>query len=114
MHISYEYLSPQTYIPLYVVFAAQITVAVKKVKKEVFVRNIPYLEMASAFSFIIMMFNIPVPCGTTGHAVGSDVIVILFGLWAAFVAVSVAIIIQALYFRPPCCIAGISQCHYTW
>lgn len=98
MHIPDGYLSPQTYIPLYGVFAAAVTVAVKKVKKEVSARNIPYLGMAAAFSFIIMMFNLPIPGGTPGHAVGSAVIAILFGPWAAVVAVSVALIIQALIF----------------
>jgi cobalt/nickel transport system permease protein len=98
MHIPDGYLSPQTYIPLYGVFVATAAVAVKKVKKEVSVRNIPYLGMAAAFSFIIMMFNLPIPGGTTGHAVGSAVIAILFGPWAATLAVSVALIIQALVF----------------
>jgi cobalt/nickel transport system permease protein len=98
MHIPDGYLSPQTYIPLFGAFAAATAVAVRKVKKEVSVRNIPYLGMAAAFSFIIMMFNLPVPGGTTGHAVGSAVIAILFGPWAAMIAVSVALIIQALVF----------------
>jgi cobalt/nickel transport system permease protein len=98
MHIPDGYLSPQTYIPLFGVFVSAIAVAVKKVKKEVSARNIPYLGMAAAFSFIIMMFNLPIPGGTTGHAVGSAVIAILFGPWAATIAVSVAIIIQALMF----------------
>ena len=98
MHIPDGYLSPQTYIPLYGVFAVAVTVAVKKVKKEVSALDIPYLGMAAAFSFIIMMFNLPIPGGTTGHAVGSAVIAILFGPWAAIVAVSVALIIQALVF----------------
>ena len=98
MHIPDGYLSPQTYIPLFGVFAAAVSVAAKKVKKEVSARDIPYLGMAAAFSFIIMMFNLPIPGGTTGHAVGSAVIAILFGPWAAIVAVSVALIIQALIF----------------
>ena len=98
MHIPDGYLSPQTYIPLYGVFVAAVSVAVKKVKKEVSARDIPYLGIAAAFSFIIMMFNLPIPGGTTGHAVGSAVIAILFGTWAAVVAVSVALIIQALIF----------------
>ena len=98
MHIPDGYLSPQTYLPLYGVFAVAVTVAVRKVKKEVSARDIPYLGMAAAFSFIIMMFNLPIPGGTTGHAVGSAVIAILFGPWAAIVAVSVALIIQALIF----------------
>ena len=98
MHIPDGYLSPQTYIPLIGVFVLAAAVAVKKVKNEVSARNIPYLGMAAAFSFIIMMFNLPIPGGTTGHAVGSAVIAILFGPWAAMIAVSVALIIQALIF----------------
>jgi cobalt/nickel transport system permease protein len=98
MHIPDGYLSPQTYIPLFGVFVSAAAIAVKKVKNEVYARNIPYLGMAAAFSFIIMMFNLPIPGGTTGHAVGSAVIAIIFGPWAALLAVSVAIIIQALIF----------------
>jgi cobalt/nickel transport system permease protein len=98
MHIPDGYLSPQTYIPLFGVFVATAAIAVKKVKEEVSARNVPYLGMAAAFSFIIMMFNLPIPGGTTGHAVGSAVIAIIFGPWAAMLAVSVAIIIQALIF----------------
>ena len=98
MHIPDGYLSPETYIPLDGVFVLFTAIAVKKVKKEVSARNIPYLGMAAAFSFIIMMFNLPVPGGTTGHAVGSAVIAIIFGPWTATIAVSVALIIQALIF----------------
>lgn len=98
MHIPDGYLGPQTYVPLMGVFVAAVAVAVKKIRKEVPARNIPYLGMAAAFSFIIMMFNLPIPGGTTGHAVGSALIAILFGPWVAVVAVSVALIIQALIF----------------
>jgi cobalt/nickel transport system permease protein len=44
------------------------------------------------------MFNIPVIGGTTGHATGATLIAILIGPWAAMIAVSVALIIQALLF----------------
>jgi cobalt/nickel transport system permease protein len=98
MHIPDGYLSPQTYIPLFGVFAATAAVAVKKVKEKVSARNIPYLGMAGAFSFIIMMFNLPVPGGTSGHAIGGAVIAILLGPWAATIAVSVALVIQAFIF----------------
>jgi len=98
MHIPDGYLSPQTYVPLYGAFVAVTIVAVKKIKKEMSVRNIPFLGMASAFSFLIMMFNIPIPGGTTGHAVGSAVIAIILGPWSAVVGVSVALIVQALMF----------------
>jgi cobalt/nickel transport system permease protein len=98
MHIPDGYLSPQTYIPLYGIFISAVSIALKKIRHAISARNIPYLGMAAAFSFIIMMFNLPVPGGTTGHAVGSAVIAIIFGPWAAMIAVSVALIIQALIF----------------
>jgi cobalt/nickel transport system permease protein len=98
MHIPDGYLSPQTYVPFYAVFIALAARAVKKVKKQLSARIIPFLGMAAAFSFLIMMFNIPIPGGTTGHAVGAAVIALIFGPWIASVAVSVAIIIQALVF----------------
>jgi len=98
MHIPDGYLSPQTYVPLYVVFIASTAVAVKKVEKKIDKKMVPYLGMAAAFSFLIMMFNVPIPGGSTGHAVGAAIIALLFGPWVGFIAVSVALIIQALVF----------------
>lgn len=98
MHIPDGYLSPQTYVPLIGVFVATAAIATKKVKKELSIKHIPYLGMAAAFSFIIMMFNLPVPGGTTGHAVGAAAIAIILGPWSAVISVSVALIIQALIF----------------
>jgi cobalt/nickel transport system permease protein len=98
MHIPDGYLSPQTYIPLWGTFVVFLSVALKKVKKVLTIRNIPYLSMASAFTFLIMMFNIPVPGGTTGHITGASIIAIILGPWAAAVSISVALIIQALVF----------------
>ncbi|HKN18147.1 MAG TPA: cobalt transporter CbiM [Dissulfurispiraceae bacterium] len=98
MHIPDGYLSPQTYIPLYGVSFAFWTVSLKKLKKELSAKYIPYLAMAAAFSFLIMMFNIPIPGGTTGHAVGAGIIATLLGPWTAVIAVSMVLIIQALVF----------------
>lgn len=98
MHIPDGYLGPQTYLPLLGASAAFWAVALKKVKTQLTVRQVPYLSMAAAFSFLIMMFNIPIPGGTTGHAVGAAIIAILLGPWTAVVAVSVVLIIQALVF----------------
>jgi cobalt/nickel transport system permease protein len=56
------------------------------------------LSLFAAFSFVIMMFNLPLPGGTTGHAVGIGLAAVVLGPWAAMLAVSVAIVIQALFF----------------
>ena len=98
MHIPDGYLSPQTYIPLCGLFVGISAVAVKKVKEKVDKKLVPFLGMAAAFSFLIMMFNLPIPGGTTGHAVGAAIIALLFGPWVSFIAVSVALIVQALVF----------------
>jgi len=98
MHIPDGYLSPQTFVPLYGASFVFWAIALKKIKKELSARYIPYLAMAAAFSFLIMMFNVPIPGGTTGHAVGAGIIAILLGPWAAVLAVSVVLIIQAMVF----------------
>lgn len=98
MHIPDGYLSPQTYAPLYLISIAFWAIALKKLKKEISNKHVPYIAMAAAFSFLIQMFNIPIPGGTTGHAVGAGIIAILLGPWAAVLAVSVVLIIQAIVF----------------
>ena len=98
MHIPDGYLSPQTFVPLYGVSFVFWAIALKKIKQELSAKYIPYLAMAAAFSFLIMMFNVPIPGGTTGHAVGAGIIAILLGPWAAVLAVSVALIVQAIVF----------------
>jgi cobalt/nickel transport system permease protein len=85
-------------VPLYGATVVLWSIALKKLKKELSTKHIPYLAMAAAFSFLIMMFNVPIPGGTTGHAVGAGIIAILLGPWTAVIAVSVSLIVQAIVF----------------
>lgn len=98
MHIPDGYLSPQTYLPLFGVAAVFWAAALRRIREVLSHRHIPYVAMAAAFSFLIQMFNIPIPGGTTGHAVGGAVIAILLGPWAAVLAISVVLVIQAVVF----------------
>jgi cobalt/nickel transport system permease protein len=59
---------------------------------------VPLLSLTAAFSFVIMMFNLPLPGGTTGHAVGMGIGTIVLGPWGAMIAISVALLIQAIFF----------------
>jgi cobalt/nickel transport system permease protein len=45
-----------------------------------------------------MMFNLPLPGGTTGHALGVGVAAIVLGPWGSIVALSTALAIQAVFF----------------
>ena len=60
----------------------------RRVRKVVKSRYVPVVVLGAAFSFLVMMFNIPIPDGTTAHAVGGVLIAILLGPWAAVIAVS--------------------------
>ena len=98
MHIPDGYLSPQTCAVGFAIAIPTIATASKRVTKTVKARNVPTLAVLAAVSFITMMFNIPIPDGTTAHAVGGVLIAILLGPWAAMIAVSVALLFQALLF----------------
>jgi len=98
MHIPDGYLGPATCGFFYLVMLPIWMVASKIVQKALKARQVPLLAIAAAFSFVIMMFNIPIPGGTTGHAIGGVLIAILLGPWAASIAITVALVIQALLF----------------
>ena len=98
MHIPDGYLSPSTCATLYVAAAPFWYIALQRVRRLLSTRLVPLLAVFSAFSFVIMMFNLPLPGGTTGHAVGMGIATIVLGPWGAMLAVSVALLIQALFF----------------
>ena len=98
MHIPDGYLGPQTYMALDAVVIPIWTVAAARVKRTVRAKQVPLLALGAAFSFVIMMFNVPVVGGSTGHAVGATLVAVLLGPSAAVIAVSMAVVIQAVLF----------------
>jgi cobalt/nickel transport system permease protein len=98
MHIPDGYLSPTTCVALYASSMPFWAVALRRVKSLLHTRFVPLLSVFAAFSFVIMMFNLPLPGGTTGHAVGIGIATIVLGPWASMLAISVALLIQALFF----------------
>ena len=98
MHIPDGYLSPSTCAALYAGSAPFWYVALERVKKALHTRLVPLLSLFAAFCFVIMMFNLPLPGGTTGHAVGVGLAAVVLGPWGSILAVSTALIVQALFF----------------
>ena len=98
MHIPDGYLSPSTCATMYVAAAPFWYIALQRVRRLLTTRMVPLLAVFSAFSFVIMMFNLPLPGGTTGHAVGMGIATIVLGPWGSMLAISVALLIQALFF----------------
>lgn len=98
MHIPDNYLSPSTDAVFAVAMVPVWGHCIKKVREDLDRDHVAFLGVAAAFSFLLMMFNVPLPGGTTGHAVGGTLIALLLGPEAACIAVSVALAIQALVF----------------
>jgi len=98
MHIPDGYLSPATCGVMYGAAAPFWYVATRRVRQVLTGRTVPVLALFAAFIFVLMMFNVPLPGGTTGHAVGGTLLAIVLGPWAAVIGISVVLGIQALFF----------------
>jgi cobalt/nickel transport system permease protein len=98
MHIPDGYLGPHIYIAFWIIMIPIWYYAGQKLTTELRSKQVPLLALSAAFSFVIMMFNIPVPGGSSGHAVGAGIIAIIIGPWAAIIAISVTLVLQAMIF----------------
>lgn len=98
MHIPDGYISPQTCAVMYAAATPFWIFAGRKVNEVLSARAAPVLSLLAAFTFTVMMFNIPLPGGTTAHVVGAVLAAVVAGPWAAIITTTVAIVIQALLF----------------
>jgi cobalt ECF transporter T component CbiQ/cobalamin biosynthesis protein CbiM len=110
VHIPDGYLAPAVSLALAVPTIPAWAVATQRVKKVLNNRTVPLLAIFSALSFTVMMFNVPVPGGTTAHGVGGTLIAVVLGPWAAAIAVSAALILQALFFGDGGVMAIFANC----
>jgi cobalt/nickel transport system permease protein len=98
MHIPDGYLGPPTYLSLYGISLPFWLAASAKVRKGLRTVQVPLLALGAAFNFVIMLLNVPIPGGTTGHATGVPLVAMLLGPWPAIITSSIALAIQALLF----------------
>jgi cobalt/nickel transport system permease protein len=98
VHIPDNYLSPSTCAVMGAVMVPIWTRAAGRVKREISKKRMPLMGIGAAFSFLVMMFNVPLPGGTTGHAVGATLVALLLGPEAACISVTIALLLQALLF----------------
>lgn len=98
MHIPDGYLSPSTCAVLYGGTIAAWYVSLKRLKRVLLTRVVPLISVFAAFAFVVMMFNLPLPGGTTGHALGVTIAAIVLGPAGAILSTSLALALQALLF----------------
>ena len=98
MHIPDGFIAPQVYLPAYGAAAGLWAYAARRLRATLRDETIPRLAVLTAFCFVVMMIMVPLPGGTSAHATGIALLAIVFGVWTAFLSVSLVLLLQALFF----------------
>lgn len=98
MHIPDGFLSPQTYLPAYALCAGLWWLGARRLRRQLDADTLPWLAVLTALAFVLMMLALPLPGGSTVHAAGIALLAVNFGVWTAFLAVSLVLAMQALLF----------------
>ena len=98
MHIPDGFIAPQMYLPAYGVAGGLWAYGLKRLRATLRDETIPRLAVLTAFCFVVMTIMVPLPGGTSAHATGIALLALMFGVWTAFISVSLVLLLQALLF----------------
>lgn len=98
MHIPDGFLSPQTYLPTAALAVGAWIWAGRGLHARLDETTIPRLAMLTALAYGLGLVMLPLPGGTSGHALGVALLALIFGVRLAFLAYSGVLLLQALLF----------------
>jgi cobalt/nickel transport system permease protein len=98
MHIPDGFLSPQTYLPAYAAAAGAWAWAAHGLRDRLDETTVPRLAMLTALAYGLGLIMVPLPGGTSGHALGVAILALIFGVRPAFLAYSLVLLLQSLLF----------------
>lgn len=98
MHIPDGFLSPQTYLPAAAIALGAWWWAARSLQSQLDETTVPRLAMLTALAYGLGLVMVPLPGGTSGHALGVAMLALLFGVRLAFLAYSGVLLLQALLF----------------
>ena len=98
MHIPDGFIDIPTSAAFGTLTLAGTAIALKKAKTEVDDRTAPMAGLTAVFIFAVQMLNFPVAAGTSGHLLGGALAMVLVGPYAASLAITVVLGVQALLF----------------
>lgn len=98
MHIPDGFLSPQTYLPAYAVAAGAWAWAAKGLRADLDETTVPRLAVLTALAYALGLVMVPIPGGTSGHALGIAILALVFGVRQSFLAYSLVLLLQSLMF----------------
>ena len=98
MHIPDGFIDLPTSAVAGLLAVSGTAIALKKAKSELDDRTAPMAGLTAVFIFAVQMLNFPVAAGTSGHLLGGALATVLVGPYAASLALTVVLGIQALLF----------------
>jgi cobalamin biosynthesis protein CbiM len=96
MHIPDGFIDIPTSAGAALLTIAGLGVTLKAAKEKLDERSAPLIGLVAVFIFAVQMLNFPVAAGTSGHLIGGALAVVLVGPYAATLALTVVLLIQAL------------------
>lgn len=98
MHIPDGFINAPVSLGAAVIAGGAVAVSLKKSRGQLDSQTAPMAGLAAVFIFAVQMMNFPVAAGTSGHLLGGALAAILIGPYAAILAMTVVLSIQALVF----------------
>jgi cobalamin biosynthesis protein CbiM len=98
MHIPDGFIDIPTSLAFAGLSASGIALSLKGAKSSLDEKTAPLAGLTATFIFAVQMLNFPVAAGTSGHLLGGALAAVLVGPWAASLALTVVLLMQALLF----------------
>jgi cobalamin biosynthesis protein CbiM len=98
MHIPDGFIDIPTSAAFAGLAAAGIAVSLKGARTQLDEKSAPLAGLTAVFIFAVQMLNFPVVAGTSGHLIGAALAAVLVGPWAATLALTVVLVMQAFLF----------------
>lgn len=99
MHIPDGFVNTATVAVSWAVSVGSVGYGTRRLKRELDERQVPLLGITAAFIFAAQMMNFSIVGGTSGHLLGGALAAILLGPWAAMLALTSVLAVQALVFQ---------------
>ena len=98
MHIPDGFIDLKTSAAVATAGVVGVGIALRGAKKQLTEKSAPLAGLTAVFVFAVQMLNFPVAAGTSGHLLGGALAAVLVGPYAATLAITVVLIIQAFLF----------------
>ena len=98
MHIPDGFIDIPTSATFAAVAAVGVAASLKGAARSLDEKTAPLAGLTATFIFAVQMLNFPVAAGTSGHLIGGALAAILVGPWAATLALTIVLLMQAFLF----------------